>query len=111
MQVTFGIFPLKYPVGVDVNLIKCGSSALNKIKNFLSGMKYKKTQEEHLQEAKIARKEEEQQKGVHVEEEDEAISIEEDLESGGMDEETEDCLLYTSPSPRDATLSRMPSSA
>ena len=24
---------------------------------------------------------------------------------------TEDCLLYTSPSPRDATLSRMPSSA
>ena len=90
MQVTFGIFPLKYPVGVDVNLIKCGSSALNKIKNFLSGMKYKKTQEEHLQEAKIARKEEEQQKGVHVEEEDEAISIEEDLESGGMDEETEE---------------------
>ena len=27
------------------------------------------------------------------------------------DEETTDCLLYTSPSPRDATLSRMPSSA
>ena len=26
-------------------------------------------------------------------------------------EETQDCLLYTSPSPRDATLSRMPSSA
>ena len=26
-------------------------------------------------------------------------------------EEKEDCLLYTSPSPRDATLSRMPSSA
>ena len=25
--------------------------------------------------------------------------------------EIEDCLLYTSPSPRDATLSRMPSSA
>ena len=25
--------------------------------------------------------------------------------------EDEDCLLYTSPSPRDATLSRMPSSA
>ena len=25
--------------------------------------------------------------------------------------ETNDCLLYTSPSPRDATLSRMPSSA
>ena len=25
--------------------------------------------------------------------------------------EAEDCLLYTSPSPRDATLSRMPSSA
>ena len=32
----------------------------------------------------------------------------------GMDEMSkkfEDCLLYTSPSPRDATLSRMPSSA
>ena len=27
------------------------------------------------------------------------------------DEDDEDCLLYTSPSPRDATLSRMPSSA
>ena len=26
-------------------------------------------------------------------------------------EPSEDCLLYTSPSPRDATLSRMPSSA
>ena len=26
-------------------------------------------------------------------------------------DEREDCLLYTSPSPRDATLSRMPSSA
>ena len=28
---------------------------------------------------------------------------------GGVDPDT--CLLYTSPSPRDATLSRMPSSA
>ena len=28
-----------------------------------------------------------------------------------LDAETEICLLYTSPSPRDATLSRMPSSA
>ena len=27
------------------------------------------------------------------------------------DDQMEDCLLYTSPSPRDATLSRMPSSA
>ena len=27
------------------------------------------------------------------------------------DKDQEDCLLYTSPSPRDATLSRMPSSA
>ena len=32
--------------------------------------------------------------------------------SGPLDiERTWDCLLYTSPSPRDATLSRMPSSA
>ena len=31
------------------------------------------------------------------------------LKSGFI--EVEDCLLYTSPSPRDATLSRMPSSA
>ena len=29
----------------------------------------------------------------------------------GVDEMSWDCLLYTSPSPRDATLSRMPSSA
>ena len=28
-----------------------------------------------------------------------------------LSEELRDCLLYTSPSPRDATLSRMPSSA
>ena len=27
------------------------------------------------------------------------------------EDEVENCLLYTSPSPRDATLSRMPSSA
>ena len=30
---------------------------------------------------------------------------------GGMITSVLDCLLYTSPSPRDATLSRMPSSA
>ena len=29
----------------------------------------------------------------------------------GKSSQLEDCLLYTSPSPRDATLSRMPSSA
>ena len=28
-----------------------------------------------------------------------------------LENESDDCLLYTSPSPRDATLSRMPSSA
>ena len=28
-----------------------------------------------------------------------------------LTQDVEDCLLYTSPSPRDATLSRMPSSA
>ena len=33
------------------------------------------------------------------------------LESLGLEVETGICLLYTSPSPRDATLSRMPSSA
>ena len=31
--------------------------------------------------------------------------------TGNLNETTEPCLLYTSPSPRDATLSRMPSSA
>ena len=31
--------------------------------------------------------------------------------AGGMHHLCYDCLLYTSPSPRDATLSRMPSSA
>ena len=36
-----------------------------------------------------------------------------DLSALGLDkiEETEDCLLYTSPSPRDRQKSRMPSSA
>ena len=33
------------------------------------------------------------------------------FESGGVQDMCGDCLLYTSPSPRDATLSRMPSSA
>ena len=32
-------------------------------------------------------------------------------ESFGYNAQTQSCLLYTSPSPRDATLSRMPSSA
>ena len=32
-------------------------------------------------------------------------------EAGGVPKEFNTCLLYTSPSPRDATLSRMPSSA
>ena len=36
-----------------------------------------------------------------------------ELEIGGSEQNTTNnsCLLYTSPSPRDATLSRMPSSA
>ena len=34
-----------------------------------------------------------------------------DEATSSIDSETESCLLYTSPSPRDATLSRMPSSA
>ena len=34
-----------------------------------------------------------------------------DLNGDGMDDLVYTCLLYTSPSPRDATLSRMPSSA
>ena len=32
-------------------------------------------------------------------------------QASGQDADTNTCLLYTSPSPRDATLSRMPSSA
>ena len=34
-----------------------------------------------------------------------------DLSKGTWNYYDSDCLLYTSPSPRDATLSRMPSSA
>ena len=47
-----------------------------------------------------------------------AVLVAHRLESGGIASElwgsapwVENCLLYTSPSPRDATLSRMPSSA
>ena len=43
-----------------------------------------------------------------VEFEDPAYEISQSYE---MEDEYESCLLYTSPSPRDATLSRMPSSA
>ena len=32
-------------------------------------------------------------------------------DQGDIDSDDRNCLLYTSPSPRDATLSRMPSSA
>ena len=48
---------------------------------------------------------------------DTALSLEQLLELvqqgkfAESEEATESCLLYTSPSPRDATLSRMPSSA
>ena len=34
-----------------------------------------------------------------------------EIEKQEIDEKYKSCLLYTSPSPRDATLSRMPSSA
>ena len=37
--------------------------------------------------------------------------VEESTEEAPAEEQPKDCLLYTSPSPRDATLSRMPSSA
>ena len=37
--------------------------------------------------------------------------VDEATDGGEESEEAMDCLLYTSPSPRDATLSRMPSSA
>ena len=51
--------------------------------------------------------EEDQERGV--------LGKDEDQQRGGFslseEEEGKDCLLYTSPSPRDATLSRMPSSA
>ena len=39
-----------------------------------------------------------------------AVKLVKDLKFVKFDESV-DCLLYTSPSPRDATLSRMPSSA
>ena len=38
-------------------------------------------------------------------------SLETDIVIHTSNEQSQDCLLYTSPSPRDATLSRMPSSA
>ena len=40
-----------------------------------------------------------------------SVSIAIDESGGTMEDSAETCLLYTSPSPRDATLSRMPSSA
>ena len=40
-----------------------------------------------------------------------AVSKKEDLLEGSFQEVYTDCLLYTSPSPRDGLLSRMPSSA
>ena len=42
---------------------------------------------------------------------DELRSFAMNVLGGGLYETGNDCLLYTSPSPRDATLSRMPSSA
>ena len=39
------------------------------------------------------------------------VSLDGDTATVGITKHATDCLLYTSPSPRDATLSRMPSSA
>ena len=39
------------------------------------------------------------------------VKVGDNVSSGDVIAEIETCLLYTSPSPRDATLSRMPSSA
>ena len=48
---------------------------------------------------------------IWIADDDEAIRLvlEEGLKSAGLDVNT--CLLYTSPSPRDLVISRMPSSA
>ena len=46
-----------------------------------------------------------------VEENVEEVDFETILASANPDKGSKVCLLYTSPSPRDATLSRMPSSA
>ena len=49
---------------------------------------------------------------VELPQEKEDIKLEETVKSDVLPEEKNiTCLLYTSPSPRDATLSRMPSSA
>ena len=51
---------------------------------------------------------------VEMEEEARLKELEDSLDEDELQddqEELSDCLLYTSPSPRDATLSRMPSSA
>ena len=42
---------------------------------------------------------------------EEAYEVADAIERSNKEDLKEDCLLYTSPSPRDATLSRMPSSA
>ena len=51
--------------------------------------------------------------GTKVEEAIKALELKGNVEDGQIiyEEICEACLLYTSPSPRDATLSRMPSSA
>ena len=64
----------------------------------LAGARWQPTWEEKFAEAKISR--------------DEAIQCWKESEAkAAISEALYDCLLYTSPSPRDATLSRMPSSA
>jgi hypothetical protein len=99
MQITFGVFPLKYPVGIDANLITCGRAAINKIKNFVAGMKNKKTREEHAEVAKESEEskgrgagagEGEKENEEENEEEKDLESVQDDLESGGMDPETEE---------------------
>ena len=40
-----------------------------------------------------------------------AAFVASELKKMGLQAQTQDCLLYTSPSPRDGLLSRMPSSA
>ena len=72
--------------------------ALNCLDFLDSHLEYEEWVMEHVEAAQDAQDDEDDDDDVDVESEDEGYN-------------SDDCLLYTSPSPRDATLSRMPSSA
>jgi hypothetical protein len=88
LMLTLGLFPFKWPLGVDADMIKCGASAISKIKNKISAMKRKKKQEQETtqldEQAAVV-----PTTGAEAADHD-ADMVEHDLEDGTAEQETQE---------------------